>query len=72
MNNQDDLLKMLGIESKVEKRTFEELLRTIDKPYIEEIFETGFESGAFNRANNRNVVRYDWKGKTYMIVRFET
>lgn len=72
MNNQDDMLKMLGIASKAKKESFEELLRSIDHAYIEEIFEAGFESGAFNRANNRNVVRYDWKGKTYMIMRFET
>ena len=72
MNNQDDMLKMLGITNKAKKRSFEELVRTIDHAYIEEIFEAGFESGTMNRANNRNVVEYPYKGKTYMIMRFET
>ncbi len=72
MNDQDGMLRMLGIANKKKRKSFDELVKSIDHSYVEEIFEAGFECGAFNRANNRNVVRYDWKGKTYEISRFET
>jgi len=63
------LIRGAGINA--QKKTFQELMGLIDRDYIEQIFEEGFKIEAFNPNNNRNVVRWVWKGKTYELSRFE-
>lgn len=67
----DDIIRSTGKGGKSE---FQDLMKTFDWDFIEEVFETGFKDGVFNRNMNRNVLKWSSKktGKTYYLMRFET